>query len=313
MDFNTIKRRIQELGFYGKFINRDYTYYSDDGVGTDPEKYPEFVEPVYKNVSEIILAIEAFEIEVLEHIEKIIKGKEKRKSEFLKAHFKSVYKSLDELAKPIYFEKNEFHYLFKLYNLTIPVTALSIIADGIPKELYSPIDEFINHNIAYDEQGIAYEWYTDNDIVNRFRAAVYIVVVRRFVDSVLLLFEDGPKSFQVINFNKNRKYLIELFPFSRIKKELLDDFLALFNGSQPIIPLIWDGKKGDLREIISTMEYNNLFIGLKAKTHWKLCLQCFKENETQKFVKSNLASGKPTRNKDNIRKIIGQMDNNYKN
>lgn len=90
--------------------------------------------------------------------------------------------------------------------------------------MYSPIDEFINHNIAYDEQGIAYEWYTDNDIVNRFRAAVYIVVVKRFVDSVLLLFDEGPKSFQIINFNKNRKYLKELFPLSGIGKELEDDF-----------------------------------------------------------------------------------------
>lgn len=309
MDFNTIKRRIQELGFYGKFINRDRSYYFEEIEGAEPEKYTEFVKPVYKNVSEIILAIESFEIEVLEHIEKIIKGKEKRKSEFLKAHFKSVYKSLDELAKPIYFEKNEFHYLFKLYNLTIPVTALSIIADGIPKELYSPIDEFINHNIAYDEQGIAYEWYTDNDIVNRFRAAVYIVVVKRFVDSVLLLFDEGPKSFQIINFNKNRKYLKELFPLSGIGKELEDDFLNLFNGSQPIIPLIWSGYPGDLKDIIIELKKANLFIGLKSKSHWDLTLLCFKKDLNENFVKSTFRSGKSTKNCSDITKIVHCMKN----
>lgn len=311
MDIFEALKRIEYLGYYDQFLDHSHMYFDNFSPANpghpdhtkyllNPDLYAseldKYTPPEDRNVSSIIEDIKLFEIEVIPEIKKLSIIDINR--EYLNSYLIYVLGQINKLKTEMSLEDTMIQYYVKLLKLDKRLTAKALIEIGIPEQLYFPIDPNNTPKYQYPE---------DLNEDNRFRTAIYITVLENLINDTLDLFSYNQNSFQLKNFPHNKIYLEDLFKYSGNIDSNLNLFLNLFNNSNPIIPLKWNGYIGDLRSIILLLNNKHLLINLKPKTHWNKCILCFKDRDGNDIPKKELTKGGSTQDYRKILHTIAKM------
>lgn len=296
MNFREIEERIKSIFILDHYLTH-HELYQEGGPGDDPIRFPNFVPPIERKLSDLFEQLKFFKVEVRNDFKRVLNEGNSHEIKFLNKYLQAILDQISDLKRWMDIDEEEMNNLFIDFNIKQPVDEFSFFLSKYPSCLDKPITvEF------YENE------YSNEIEENRLRASVYIKLMSNFVNDLKDISVVETQSFSLKNYENNKIHLRELFKYSKCADDQLDTFLNLFNGLNNFYPLKWIGNVEDLRAIVLTLHQAELLQNFSNRGgHWKKVVQCFRDKHGLEFATKNFANGQTSPKQKQIKVIINKM------